>query len=170
MRMMAENDQAGLRAADQPELADLAKKPAGRRAAARALAQKGVLANQTARLPEVFESGAHEAMRSHQPVIGNMNRSGTWGTSQRAAIQAQAQSSGADTTKQVHWSSVHDSLTNGSPQERRAAHEYVRHLSNDAISQNINPLHRNGISTAHERNALISSLTAAGRAIPAPAP
>lgn len=165
LRMLAENDQNGLENSGQPELADLASKPAARRAAGRMLSQKGLLHNETARRAEMYEGGVHEAMRPHQPVIGNMNRSGTWNDEQMGAIASQAQSSGADATKQVHWSGVLDSLENGSGEEKRAARHYVANLSNDALAQNLdesNPNGRNFISADHEREALKKTLVKAG--------
>lgn len=164
MRMIANNQTDQLKAAGQHELADLAKNPAARRAAARSLARRGLLDNNTARTPELRQGGVHEAMRSHQPVIGNMSRSGEWGDAQMRSIEAQAQSSSAGDTKEVHWSSMVDSLTNPdvSEEERHAALHYVANLSGEAVRQNFDPSNRNYISSDHERDALHDVLAAAG--------
>lgn len=173
-RMVARGDVRGLRTAGLHDAANLARNPAGRRAAGRLLAQSGSLNRDTilggpeAPLElnpgrsEQVAAGNQAAMKQYNPVLGNMNRQGGWSGDSLRAITAQAQSTQADGTKNVHWSDVVESLKSNNPQERVAAQRYVGNLQSGALEKNFQRDNRNYIDAESERGALAQSLVLAG--------
>ena len=173
-RMVARGDVRGLRQAGLHDAANLARNPAGRRAAGRLLAQSGSLNRDTilggpgAPLElnpgqsDQVAAGNQTAMKQYNPVLGNMNRRGNWSGDSLRAITAQAQSTQAEGTKNVHWSDVVESLKSNNPEEHSAAKRYVENVQSGALEKNFDTTNRNYIDAESERDALAQSLVLAG--------
>jgi hypothetical protein len=174
-RMIARGDVKGLESAGLHDAAKLAKKPAGRRAAGRILAQNGSLNRDTilggpgAPLElnpgqsDQVAAGNQTAMKSVNPVLGNMNRQGDWSGDSLRAITAHAQSAQSGQIKDMHWSDIKESLQSKNPHEQAAATRFVQNVSADALKKNFSSDNRNYVDSSEERAALADSLHLAGR-------